>query len=307
MKMKKALAMLSALAMLGALVSCGKDTADSSSVAETSAPETSAAETSAESSEETSVEESSVSDPLPRDVGPVDANAITFDDDDLHSAHQMGGGGDECDVELSIVDLDGDKKLKVHALREDASKDYGVVKLVFNLPEMLGVENVGNIGHISVDFTCIANETWKNDDGSESLVVGNFLGALAGNIASEQGKDADGNVIQNTWANHYEFAYQDWEHEEGSWRCETDIPALLPANGYAANDEGTTLVIMRWGQKNDVDFYIDNITFYDKDGNSMPVKASAAAEGGEAAPAEAESSEAAEESTEAPAESSEEA
>ena len=215
--------------------------------------------------------------------------------------------GDECDVELSIVDLDGDKKLKVHALREDASKDYGVVKLVFNLPEMLGVENVGNIGHISVDFTCIANETWKNDDGSESLVVGNFLGALAGNIASEQGKDADGNVIQNTWANHYEFAYQDWEHEEGSWRCETDIPALLPANGYAANDEGTTLVIMRWGQANDVDFYIDNLTFYDKDGNSMPVKASAAAEGGEAAPAEAESSEAAEESSEAPAETSEEA
>ena len=116
-----------------------------------------------------------------------------------------------------------------------------------------------------------------------------------------------GNVIQNTWANHYEFAYQDWEHEEGSWRCETDIPALLPANGYAANDEGTTLVIMRWGQANDVDFYIDNLTFYDKDGNSMPVKASAAAEGGEAAPAEEESSEAAEESSEAPAESSEEA
>ena len=28
---------------------------------------------------------------------------------------------------------------------------------------------------------------------------------------------------------------------------------------------------MRWGQKNDVDFYIDNVTFYDKDGKSMPV------------------------------------
>lgn len=306
MKMKKALAMLSALAMLGALVSCGKDTADSSSVAETTAPETSAVETSEESSEE----ESSVSDPLPRDVGPVDANAITFDDDDMHTAHQMGGGGDECDVELSIVDLDGDKKLKVHALRAEPDADFGVVKLVFNLPEMLGVENVGNIGHISVDFTCIANETWKNDDGSESLVVGNFLGALAGNIASEQGKDEEGNVIQNTWANHYEFAYQDWEHEEGSWRCETDIPALLPANGYAANDEGTTLVIMRWGQANDVDFYIDNLTFYDKDGNSMPVLAGGAAEGAEEGAEEAteETTEAAESSeTEAAAETSAEA
>ena len=72
---------------------------------------------------------------------------------------------------------------------------------------------------------------------------------------------------------------------------ETDVPAnRIPANGYAENDEGTTLVIMRWGQKNDVDFYIDNITFFDKDGNSIPVltggAAGGAAGGAEEAPAE---------------------
>lgn len=304
MKLKKMLAMLSAVVMLGVLGSCGKDTADSSSAAETSAPETTVAETSEESSEE----ESSVSDPLPRDCGPVDANAITFEDGDLCTAHQMGGGGDECDVELSVEDLDGDKKLKVHAVKADADSEFGVVKIVFDLPQMLGLENVGNIGHISVDFTCIANGTWINDDGSESLVVGNFLGALAGNIASEKGTDEEGNVIQNTWANHYEFTYQDWDHDEGTWRCETDIPALLPANGYAANDEGTTLVIMRWAQKNDVDIYIDNLTFYDKDGNSMPViHADAAedtgAEAAEEAPAEEETAaESSEESSESAAE-----
>ena len=304
--MKKTLAMIAAMAMLGSLVSCGKDTAVST--AESSVAETTTAETSAESSEESSEEESSVSDPLPRDVGPVDENAITFEDGDMHTGHQMGGGGDECDVELSIVDLDGDKKLKVHALREDPAKDYGVVKLVFNLPDMLGLENVGNIGHISVDFTCIANEMWKNDDGSESLVVGNFLGALAGNIASEKGTDDEGNLIQNTWSNHYEFAYQDWEHSEGSWRCETDIPAnKIPANGYAANDAGTTLVIMRWGQKNDVDFYIDNITFYDKDGKSMPVLASGAAEGGESSSDAAAEESTAAESSESSAEAAESA
>lgn len=282
MKAKQILALLCALTMTAAFAGCAKDTSttatksgESSSQAESS----SEAESAAESSEaeeagdaESSEEESSVSDPLPRDVGAIDPNAITFDDGDLHTLHQMGGGGDEGDVELSVVDLDGDKKVKVHSLRDDPSADFGVVKVVFNLPEMLGVENVGNIGHISVDFTCIANGTWTNDDGSESLVVGNFLGALAGNLASEQGKDADGNVTQNTWATHYEFAYQDWEHSEGSWRCETDVPALLPANGYAANDAGTTLVIMRWAQKNDVDLYIDNVTFFDKDGNSMPVQ-----------------------------------
>ena len=297
MKLKKTLAMLAALMMAATLFSCGKDTAESS-VAETSASETSAAETSEESSEESSEEESSVSDPLPRDVGPVDANAITFDDGDLHTCHQMNDGGDECQVELSVEDLDGDKKIKVHPVRDDDSKDYGVVKLVFNLPEMLGADNVGNIGHISVDFTCIATDTWKNDDGSESLVVGNFLGALASVLASEKAKDDEGNVIQNTWGQ-FEFGYQDWEHEEGSWRCETDIPYnKIPANGYAANDPSTSLVIMRWGQKNSVDFYIDNVTFFDKDGNSMPIM-----QGAEAAPeGEEVSAESSEESSEEAAE-----
>lgn len=266
--MKKLLAILSALTMLGALVSCGKDTADSSSTAESSAPETTAAES---SQEESSEEESSASEPLPREAGPIDANAITFEDGELYTCRQVNGGGDECDIELSVVDLDGDKKLKVHALRDDPAEKFGVVKIVFNLPELLGLENVGNIGHISVDFTCLANEMWKHEDGTETLVVGNFLGALAGNLASEKATDADGNLIQNEWATHYEFEYQEWEHSEGTWRCETDVPALLPVNGYAANDAGTTLVIMRWGQENDVDIYIDNLTFYDKDGNSMPI------------------------------------
>ncbi len=287
--MKKMLATLAAAAMLGTLVSCGKDTADSP--AESSAAETTTAETSAESSEESSEEESSVSDPLPRDVGPIDENAVTFEDDDMRTAHQMDGGTDECNIELSIEDLDGDKKLRVHPVRDDDSKDYGVVKLVFDVPNMVGAENVANIGRVTVDFTCIANGTWVNDDGSESLVVGNFLGTVAGQLAAEKGKDDEGNLIQNSWAQS-DFAYQDWEHSEGSWRCETTFPINnIPANGFAANDPSAALVIMRWGQKNDVDFYIDNITFYDKDGNSMPVLKSDAAgaegaENTEEAPAE---------------------
>ena len=120
----------------------------------------------------------------------------------------------------------------------------------------------------------------------------------------ETGTDEEGNLIQNTWANHYEFAYQDWEHNEGSWRCETDIPALLPANGYAANDAGTTLVIMRWAQKNDVDFYIDNVTFYDKEGKSMPIlKTEAAEEEGAEGAEESEGAEVEPESSEEASES----
>ena len=285
------------IALLAAVTLCGCTAAPqpgtSQTDAESSAAETTAApeesdEASEESSEESSEEE--VKEPPSRDVGAVDPNAITFEDGEMYSGHQMGEGGDEADIELSVVDFEGDKKLKVHVLRDDPDSDFGVPKIVFNLPQMIGKERVGDIAHISVDFTCVGNELWKNDDGSESLVVGNVLGALAGYLASEKGKDADGNITQNTWATHYEFKHEDWEFPEHTWRIETDVPGnKIPANGYAANDEGTTLVIMRWPQKNDADFYIDNITFYDKDGKSIPIIFGA--EGGEAAPAEETSSE----------------
>ena len=289
MKTKILIALLAALTLCGCTAAPQDGTtavkSDSSAAETTAAPED-ADPASSEAPEESSEEEEE-KEPPARDVGAVDPNAITFDDGDMHSGHQMGEGGDEADIELSIADMDGDKKLKVHVLRDDPAEDFGVPKIVFNLPKMIDKARIGDIAHISVDFTCVGNELWKNEDGSESLVVGNFLGALAGNLASEKGKDADGNITQNTWATHLEFKHEDWEFPEHTWRIETDVPGnKIPANGYAANDDGTTLVIMRWPQKNDADFYIDNITFYDKEGNSIPILAAGAEGGAEAAPAE---------------------
>ena len=282
MKTRMIIALLAALTLCGCTaapqngVSPTKTDGESSAI-ESAAETEDAAPASSEAPEESSEEEEK--EPPTRDVGAVDPNAITFDDGDMHSGHQMGEGGDEADIELSIAELDGDKKLKVHVLRDDPAADFGVPKIVFNLPKMMDKARIGDIAHISVDFTCVGNELWHNDDGTESLVVGNFYGALMGNLASEKGKDADGNITQNTWATHLEFKHEDWEFPEHTWRIETDVPGnKIPANGYAANDDGTTLVIMRWPQKNDADFYIDNITFYDKDGNSIPMLAAGAEE-----------------------------
>lgn len=307
MRFKKALALLCAFSALGAFTACGSDadssTADSSSsqaepaVAgssedESSVEESSAAESSAEESsaaESSAAEESSAAPAEPADLGPADANAITFDSDSLFTAEAVNDAG-AAPIELTIEEVKGDKKLKVHVLKAEGKEDadYEVPKIKFDLPKLLGAENVGKIGHISADFYCNALETWKNDDGSESLVVGNFLGAFGGNIAAVKAYDKEGNVIQNTWANHYEWALDDWENPTNQWRVETDIPALLPANGYASLDgeyydengnkldakdvcADQNLFIMRWGQKNSVDFYIDNLTFFDKDGKSMPI------------------------------------
>lgn len=287
MRMRKALALLAALMMAGALASCGKEsseTVEESSVAETTVAET----TTAESSEEESSEEEK-KPAEPKDLGPVDKNAITFEDGNLFTAEAVADSG-AAPIELSVVEYQGNKKLLVHVLKAEGKEDadYEVPKIKFDLPALLGAENVGKIGHISVDMYCNALENWVNDDGSESLVVGNFLGALGGNIAGMKAYDKEGNLIQSDWANHYEFKCDDWENPTNEWRIETDIPALLPSNGYASLDgeyydadgnpldpaevcAGQNLFIMRWGQKNSVDFYIDNLTFYDKDGNSMAI------------------------------------
>ena len=69
---------------------------------------------------------------------------------------------------------------------------------------------------------------------------------------------------------------------------------LLASAGknWNASAEECNLQIMRWGVQNASSTYIDNITFYDADGNSIPLTMAPAAEGGE------EPTEAGEETTE---------
>ncbi len=263
MKIKKSLALLSALTLMCAFTACGdeggKESSESTTTSTTTTTTTSTTTT------------TTTTAPAKLEVDP---NAITFDTASLYTGHCMAESNftnDEAECELSIEELDGDKKLRVQVLGKNEDGDYKVPKIVFNLAELIGAENTGEIGQISVDFTCKAEGVWVNDDGTESKVVGNFLGAIAGNIAEEKGVDADGITTQNTWATHYEFSLNDWENEQQTWRVDAKVPALLAVNGYADNYEGATLVIMRWGQANQVDFYIDNITIYDKNGKSMPI------------------------------------
>lgn len=263
MKIKKSLALLSALTLMCAFTACGdeggKESSESTTTSTTTTTTTSTTTT------------TTTTAPAKLEVDP---NAITFDTASMYTGHCMAESNftnDEAECELSIEELDGDKKLRVQVLGKNEDGDYKVPKIVFNLAELIGAENTGEIGQISVDFTCKAEGVWVNDDGTESKVVGNFLGAIAGNIAEEKGVDADGITTQNTWATHYEFSLNDWENEQQTWRVDAKVPALLAVNGYADNYEGATLVIMRWGQANQVDFYIDNITIYDKNGKSMPI------------------------------------
>ena len=284
---KRLLAAAAALCMTAAMTACsgGSSAGD---ITTTKAPETTAstAKTTESETTETTV---TTEKPLP----PPADGAITFDTPSLYGVH-AGDDDKAAKLNFDIVDLDGNNKLRVQVL--DKNEDgYLIPKVIFDLPALLGEDNVGKIGKIAIDFTCIARDVWHNDDGTDSLVVGNFLGAVCGNLALASGYDKEGNLIQNEWGQSKtksEFAFDDWTNPTHSWHFEVEYPLNnLPSNGYSSKDvtyydedgneidiaHGQTLFIMRWQQKNQVDFYIDNLTFYDKDGKVMEIQYDAAA------------------------------
>lgn len=263
MKFSKASALISAVVLAAAgLTGCKQN--QNPSAEEKPADTTTATTTAPETTEPTATTTTEVI------RSSIDANAITFDGDSLFTCHCMNGDVEgESNCNLSIVPLNGDPKLKVEVLDQDPKTgEYMIPKLVFDLPALVGLENVSKIDHVAVDFDCEAKGTWLNDDGTESLVVGNFLGTIGGVIASEERRDADGKLTQTTWAQQ-DFECMNWDAETAYFHVETKSQ-VIPAKRYAS-DEGTTLVIMRWAQKNQVDFYIDNLTFYDEDGHSIPI------------------------------------
>ena len=208
MKLKKALALICALASVGVFTACSSDsgssTADSSSSSEA---ETTTEATTTEAEKTTTTETTKAAEPEP---AAIDANAITFDIPSLYTAEAMNDDG-AAPTTVEVVNLNGDNKLRVHVDREDETKDFLVPKVLIHLPELIGVDKTGEIDHFSVDFTCISRGPFVGEDGTEMSVVGNFLGTLGGNIASEKVKDDEGNLVQNDWAQQ-DFSFNDWEN-----------------------------------------------------------------------------------------------
>lgn len=265
--MKKLMSLMMVCAMLATTaMGCGDDAAESTATTTT----TTATTTTTEAEETTTTEATTTTPEIPAPT--VDANAITFEDDDLWTAHAMcekNFENDESNVELTVEEFNGTKQLRIQVLDKDDNGTYKVPKIVFNIAELVGAENIHKIKKISCDFTSNAVGEFTGDDGTAALVPGNAMGALAGGLAAEKKTDADGGLVQNTWATFTEFAFDCWDWQ---W-CYSHVDAniLLDANCYEEGNADATFVIMRWGIPNQADLYVDNITFYDADGNSIPL------------------------------------
>jgi len=190
---------------------------------------------------------------------------------------------------LSVVDFGGSKQLWV-----DIQKDPAVPKVFFDIGAILGYDNMDKVAGVSLDVT-IQSTLIVDESDPENPVY---------DITSWQGGGAgiqDGEGGSLGWT------------EVGGWTCEdyedgnNTIHYEGKFNGTFTNGtEGSHFLFMKWASANNpVDMYIDNVTFYDADGNAMELYPSAEAAEEETTEEETATEEVEEEATEEEAEEEE--
>ena len=283
---KKIVLILTAFLCVSALASCSTTPSANDQGQSGGAEVTTEAAVTEESSDPEVTEEEYVEPDYPELVS--DENSITFDDGDLYTAHCMNEKNfenDESDCRLSVADFKGTKQLRIEVLDFDVEKGkYKTPKIVFDMDELVGSENLSKVKSFSCDITQVAVGDFKGDDGEMLHVPGNLMGTFGSNV----GEDCSDWYVPTGSAS--EYATAEWQcswvhmHVEGKW--------LL--KGFVDGTTDSTLVFMRWSIPNQADVYIDNLTFYDEDGKSIPLvygkgDTQAETESGEAASPEEES------------------
>ncbi len=281
--MKKHLALIAVLAAMVALTACGKQTANDSA-AETTAPVTDAETT----------EEETTEPPTNAPVAEGDANACTFDEVGADVAVLVVDDDAAADGTLTIEEIDGNKMLKFTDQTTTADNiEDAVQKIRFDVTKLLAQDQLELVDHIEFDLYAEAKDTiYVNEDG-ENVKAPGWIGGGGGT------ETCDGK-----WYGFADFSATDVQEYvlERSDACHVTFKFLLAASGrkWDATMTEPYLQIMRWGMGNVSDLYIDNITFYDADGNSIPLTIS---EGwGSAGAADADAETAADGETEATAE-----
>lgn len=290
--MNKRLFLSALLAIAVSLTACGAQ-GNTAPTTETTAPaETAAAETTAEVTEEETTEEVTeppTNAPLPE----ADPNACTFDEVGADVAVLVVDDKQAVNGTLSIEEIDGNKMLKLTDETSNADNfSDAVQKIRFDVSKLLAQNQLELVDRIEFDLYAEARDTlYVNEDGENMLAPG-WIGGGGGTECSD-GKwygfaDFSGSNIQEYWLPRTDA-------------CHVTFKFLLAASGKKWDNTMTQpyLQIMRWGIGNISDTYIDNITFYDADGNSIPLTISdgwgdfvpPAAEEAEAEAAPAESTE----------------
>lgn len=253
--------------------SAAESTADSAADSAAESTADSAAESTADSEDASSEEVAA-----PKDISEMPATLKNYDTASLKFTTDMnledffgpfaedkGKGAydstDESHIEFAVEEVAGVPMLKIKTLDQNKlGTGYKVPKVRFDMSKLFaGHEDVlPTIFTIKIDFVTKAVGNFKGDDGTESLVPGNFMGAVC-----TQPTDGKGG---NSWNQLIEFAEAEWTSEWGSYEVKVR-PGIKEAAVFKDSTDPQYLSIMRWSIPNDADFYIADITFEDEDGN----------------------------------------
>ncbi len=259
---RKIIAILLINAMLASFTACSGDKGSTSDGEKESANTTAPAVTD-ESQTEVSETEELVEPDYP--VFVVDENAITFNDsDDVFTARcvqEQNFENEESNCNISVAEYKGEKQLKIEVLDKNSTGGYKIPKIRFDVDALVGPENVGKVKSFSADITQVAVGEFVGDDGVGRLVPGNLMGTFGSVLGPECNEWYEPTGTSNNFAAaewNFEWTYH---HAEGKWLLKT----------FTEGTTECTLVFMRWSIPNQADVYIDNLTFYDEAGNSIPI------------------------------------
>lgn len=250
MDYKKLLASALTFSLLAAAAGCDDKNSSSGTVPESSG-------SISDSAEESATEE--LIPPVPSEA--EDENAVTFDDGDFSFAEIICDDDESADGELSVVEVQGNKMLK---FTDSGSVDIAdrVQKIRINAVSLIGAENLGKVNRIEFDLYADATaDKLVNEDG-ENVKAPGWIGGGGGTVTADNEK----------WYDFSEFGGGEYNFDM-SGAVHVQFKFLLAAGGqkWSPEMEDANFLIMRWGIQNESNLYIDNIVFYDEDGNSIPI------------------------------------
>ncbi len=279
--MKKFWIALPLALMMLAATACGGETASSQDDTTSSEVESKAPVEVTEAEPETKPEPTHAAFPE------ADPNALTFDDGDFSMASIVVDDAQSCEGTLSVETIDGNAMLKFTydpaSLTADNYTEM-VQKVMIDVKQLLAPEQLETVYSISFDVYGETDQALFKNDLGEMVMVPGWIGGGAGTLTAD-GKWYDFSEFSGSGINEYDMSRSDACHAEGKF--------MLASAGkkWDATMEEVGLQIMRWGLQNVTSTYIDNITFYDEEGNSIPLTRSAGAADEEKAEEETEAEE----------------
>ncbi len=205
--------------------------------------------------------------PLPTNapLAEADPNAVTFDEVGADIAVLIADDSTAVTGTLSVEAVEGNNMLKLTDTSTTADNlETAVQKVRINVSPLLAPEQLSLVDRIEFDLYAEAKDTLLVTEDGESRQAPGWIGGGGGTEMADKEwytfADFSGSGLSE-----YVLPRCD--------ACHVTFKFLLAASGKKWDETMTepNFQIMRWGMQNVSDLYIDNITFYDADGNSIPL------------------------------------